>query len=92
MSVSIRETFTGTWVYTKNARVNVGIDNIKFMINFQLQFKHLSNQNFHRFETICSSIYMYIIYYCIKIYEQHFKLNTIHISEKDGCLHSVLSN
>lgn len=36
MSVSIKETFTGTWVYTKNARVNVGMDNIKFMTNFQL--------------------------------------------------------
>lgn len=36
MSVSIRETFTGTWVYTKNTRVNVGMDNIKFMTNFQL--------------------------------------------------------
>lgn len=36
MSVSNKETFTGTWVYTKNARVNVGMDNIKFMINFQL--------------------------------------------------------
>lgn len=36
MSVSIRETFTGTWVYTKITRVNVGMDNIKFMTNFQL--------------------------------------------------------
>lgn len=36
MSVSIRETFTGTWVYTKNARVNAGMNNIKFMTNFQL--------------------------------------------------------
>lgn len=36
MAVSIRETFTGTWVYTKNTRVNVGMDNIKFMTNFQL--------------------------------------------------------
>lgn len=36
MFVSIRETFTGTWVYTKITRVNVGMDNIKFMTNFQL--------------------------------------------------------
>lgn len=38
MSVSIKETFTctGIWVYTKNTRVNVGMDNIKFMTNFQL--------------------------------------------------------
>lgn len=36
MSVSIRGTFTGTWVYTKNARVNAGMNNIKFMTNFQL--------------------------------------------------------
>lgn len=36
MSVSIRETFTCTWVYTKITRVNVGMDNKKFMTNFQL--------------------------------------------------------
>lgn len=36
MCVSVKETLTGTWVYTKNARVKVGMDNIKFMTNFQL--------------------------------------------------------
>lgn len=36
MFVSIREIFIGMWVYIKNIWVNVGMDNIKFMINFQL--------------------------------------------------------
>lgn len=36
MFVSIREIFIGMWVYIKIIWVNVGMDNIKFMINFQL--------------------------------------------------------
>lgn len=36
MFVSIKEIFIGMWVYIKNIWVNVGMDNIKFMINFQL--------------------------------------------------------
>lgn len=34
MFVSIKEIFIGMWVYIKIIWVNVGMDNIKFMINF----------------------------------------------------------
>lgn len=36
MFVSMKEIFIGMWVYIKIIWVNVGMDNIKFMINFQL--------------------------------------------------------
>lgn len=36
MFVSIKEIFIGMWVCIKIIWVNVGMDNIKFMINFQL--------------------------------------------------------